>query len=132
MEHGKEIFDLELMDRIDLHDLTAVCALRGLLRVLAGRFQCSITSLFPPLHGLSPCRARGQTTLQWPTPRLLDIEIESGNARRGEESTLGDRRVPVLPFHLLAICTAQVACYRFDPCPLYPQKQTFELRSTGK
>jgi len=82
MEHGKEILDLELRDRIDLHDLTAVCALRGLLRVLAGRFQRSITTLFPPLHGLPPCRAHGQTTLRWPTPRLLDIEIESG-ARGG-------------------------------------------------
>jgi hypothetical protein len=27
MEHGEEILDLELMDRIDLHDPTAVCAL---------------------------------------------------------------------------------------------------------
>src|SRR5215469_3980357 len=72
MEHGEEILDLELVDRIDLHDLTAVCALRGLLRVLAGRFQCSINTLFRPLHGLSPRRAHGQTTLQWPTPRLLD------------------------------------------------------------
>jgi hypothetical protein len=34
MEHGKEILDLELMDRVNLHGLVAVCALRGLLRVL--------------------------------------------------------------------------------------------------
>src|SRR5215469_16166275 len=32
--------------------------------------------------GFPPGRAHGQTTLQWPTPRLLDIEIESG-ARGG-------------------------------------------------
>ena len=34
MEHGEEILDLELMDRIDLHDPTAMCALCDLLGVL--------------------------------------------------------------------------------------------------
>ena len=47
MEHGDEILDLELMDRIDLHDPTAVCALRGLLRVLAGHLISAATWAFP-------------------------------------------------------------------------------------
>jgi hypothetical protein len=53
MEDGKEILDLELMDRINLHGPVAVCALRGLLRILSSPLQRSITTLFPPLHGLS-------------------------------------------------------------------------------
>jgi hypothetical protein len=36
MEHGEEILDLELMDRIDLHDPTAVC---DLLRILPAAFS---------------------------------------------------------------------------------------------
>src|SRR6516164_2086585 len=39
MEHGKEILDLELMDRINLHDSAAVCALRGFPRVLGTAFE---------------------------------------------------------------------------------------------
>jgi hypothetical protein len=44
MEHGEVILDLELMDRIDLHDPTALCALRDLLRILP---LLSVQYLFP-------------------------------------------------------------------------------------
>ena len=46
MEHGEEILDLELMDRIDLHDPTARVAARP-APGLAGRFQYSTFFLMP-------------------------------------------------------------------------------------
>src|SRR6516225_10277050 len=51
MEHGEEILDLELMDRINLHDSTAVCALRGLPRIL----PAALSAVLPLLGSLDRC-----------------------------------------------------------------------------